>query len=179
MTWHDLLLRARALFSRRRAETELDEELRFHLEMEARKMKNHGMDDRQAQQAARAHFGGLDRAAEECRDARGLTTLENLARDTRYGLRMLAKSPVFTAVAVLSLAIGIGANTAVFSLVDAVLLESLPVKDPEQLVVLKWGARKQPGQEKRRYVRNYRLPRIQASRARPDRWAPSHGHRRG
>jgi predicted permease len=140
MSIADLLLRLRALRSRRRAEAELDEEIQFHLAMEARKLRQSGMDGG----SARTEFGGVDQFREECRDVRGLTPLENLGRDLHYGLRMLRKSPVFTAVAVLSLAIGIGANTAVFTLVDAVLLRLLPVRNPEELVVLKWGARKAP-----------------------------------
>jgi predicted permease len=144
MGWTDLLLRMRALRFHRRAERDLDDELQFHLEMEARKLRHAGQSEAEARRSARAHFGGVDLAGEECRDARGLTALENLARDIRYGARMLRKTPVFTAVAVLSLAIGIGANTAVFTLVDAVLLKLLPVKNPEELVVLKWGARKSP-----------------------------------
>ena len=138
----DFLLRLRALVRRRRAENELDEELRFHIEMEAGKNRGAGMADAQARQMARAHFGGVEQVREECRDLRGLTLLENLARDIRYGSRVLRKTPVFTVIAVLSLAIGIGANTAVFSLLDTVLLRMLPVRNPEQLVVARWGARK-------------------------------------
>jgi macrolide transport system ATP-binding/permease protein len=141
MSWNDLLLRLRALRSRERAESELDDELKFHLEMEARKLAERGLSERAARTAARAGFGGVEQVREECRDARGVSVLENLARDVRYGLRMLAKTPVFTAVAILSLAIGIGANTAVFTLIDALLLKSLPVRHPEQLVALKWGTK--------------------------------------
>src|SRR5208283_5177694 len=140
MGWTDLLLRLRALMRRRRAEGELDEELNFHLEMEARKSRIAGMAEVDARRKARATFGGVDQVREQCRDVRGLTSLEDLARDIRYGARVLRKTPAFTAIAVLSLAVGIGANTAVFSLLDTVLLRMLPVRNPEQLVVLRWGA---------------------------------------
>src|SRR5438477_1923488 len=145
MGWTDLLLRLRALVRRRRAEGELDEELTFHIEMEARRNRAAGVADREARQRAQARFGGVQRVREECRDVRGLTLLENLARDIRYGARVLRKTPVFTVIAVLSLAVGIGANTAVFSLLDTVLLRMLPVRNPEQLVVARWGASKDPG----------------------------------
>ena len=144
MGWHDLALRLRALFARRRAESELDEELSFHLAMEAEKNRTRGVDAREAALRARRAFGGVDYHREECRDARGLTLIENLMRDLRYGVRVLARTPVFTAVAVLSLAIGIGATTAVFSLVDVVLLRSLPVRHPEELVVLGMSANNGP-----------------------------------
>jgi predicted permease len=107
--------------------------------METRKNRAAGMGDSAARLSARASFGGVDLAAEDCRDVRGLTLLENLVRDFRYGVRVLRKTPVFTAVAVLSLAIGIGANTAIFSLLDTVLLRMLPVRNPEQLVIFHWG----------------------------------------
>jgi predicted permease len=144
MNWNDLLLRLRALRSPQRAESDLDDELQFHLEMEARKMQESGLPEQDARRRARVEFGGVEQSREECRDVRGITWLENAGRDLRYGVRMLRKSPVFTTVAVLSLAIGIGANTAVFTLVDTILVRMLPVKNPEQLVILKWGARKQP-----------------------------------
>jgi predicted permease len=140
MSWTDLLLRLRALMRHRSAECELDDELRFHMEMEARKERASGMTNEEARRVARLRFGGEEQVREECRDVRGLTLLENLARDVRYGARMLRKTPGFTAIAVLSLAIGIGANTAVFSLLDGILLRLLPVRSPEQLVVAKWGA---------------------------------------
>jgi hypothetical protein len=114
MGWTDLLLRLRALVRRRHAEGELDEELNFHIEMEARKGRYAGMTDAEARQSARARFGGVAQVGEQCRDVRGLTFLENLARDMRHGARVLRKTPLFTAIAVLSLAIGIGANTAGF-----------------------------------------------------------------
>ena len=141
MGWRDLLLRLGALVRHGRAESELDEELRFHMEMEVRKEQANGLTAEQARRNARVRFGGMEQAREQCRDVRGLTFLENLARDVRYGVRVLRKTPVFTAIAVLSLAIGIGANTAVFSLLDTILLRMLPVRNPEQLVVAKWGTR--------------------------------------
>ena len=142
MGWNDLLLRLLALVRRGRAEGELDEELRFHMEMEARKERAAGVAEEEARRSARARFGGVEQVREECRDVRGLSFLENLARDIRYGARLLRKTPVFTAIAVLSLGIGIGANTAVFTLVDTVMLRMLPVRNPEQLVVARWGAHK-------------------------------------
>jgi predicted permease len=144
MTWDDFRLRLRALLLRRRAERDLDDELRFHLEMEARKNQAAGSDPADAVRQALRNFGGLEQRREECRDARGTSAVENLARDLRYGIRVLRKSPVFTCVAIASLAIGIGANTAVFSLVDTVLLRTLPVRNPEELVVFGWSAKESP-----------------------------------
>ena len=138
MGWTDLWLRLRALASRGRAERDLDEELNFHLEMEARKARQSGLAETDAERRARVNFGGVDQARESCRDVRGLGFLQSLGRDLRYGLRVLLRSPAFTAAAVLSLAVGIGATTAIFSLVDAVLLRTLPVRDPQQLVAAKW-----------------------------------------
>lgn len=142
MSWTDLMLRLRSLVRYRSAEGELDEELSFHMEMEARKNRAAGMADTEARRSARARFGGVEQVREQCREVRGLTFLEDMVRDIRYGARILRKAPVFTAMAVLSLAIGIGANTAVFSLLDTVLLRMLPVRNPEQLVVVRWGAKK-------------------------------------
>ena len=144
MGWNDLTMRLRALVSRRRVESELDEELSFHLAMEAEKNRARGMDGAESDLQARREFGGVAHFREECRDARGLTALENLVRDVRYGIRVLRRTPVFTVVAMASLAIGIGANTAVFSLVDTVLLRSLPVRNAEELVVLGWSANNGP-----------------------------------
>jgi hypothetical protein len=144
MGWNDLAMRLRALLSRRRVESELDEELSFHLAMEAAKNRTRGLGATEAGRAARREFGGVEQYREECRDARGLNTIENLARDVRYGVRVLRRTPVFTAVAIASLAVGIGANTAVFSLVDTVLLRSLPVRNAEELVVLGWSANNGP-----------------------------------
>lgn len=104
MGWTDIRLRLRALASRRRAERELDEELSFHLEMEARKARLAGLPEADASRRARVNFGGVDQARERCRDVRSLGFLESLARDLRYGLRVLLRAPAFTAAAVLSLA---------------------------------------------------------------------------
>ena len=127
--------RCRALVFRDRQEAELDEELRFHLEHEtARLMREAGLGPREARRQARVDFGGVERFKEEVREARGIRVLDDLGKDVRYGARGLAKNRAFTAVAVISLALGIGVNTAVFSVVDAMLLHPFPYDDPDRLV---------------------------------------------
>ena len=124
----------RRLFGRGDLDRELDAELRDHLERQVADYTAQGLSEAEARRRAAAKFGGLDQAKEYCRDQRGTRWIEDLVTDLRYGLRMLAHSRTFTAVAVLSLALGIGANTAIFTLVNSMLLRALPVRAPEELV---------------------------------------------
>jgi putative ABC transport system permease protein len=124
----------RKLTGRGALERELDAELRDHIERRVADLKTTGLADVEARRRARAEFGGLDQAKEYCRDVRGTRWFEDLVMDLRYGLRMLAASRTFTLVAVFSLALGIGANTAIFTLVNSLLLKTLPVHEPERLV---------------------------------------------
>ena len=128
--------RVRALLHRSREEREMEEELRFHLDMAVEQKVREGMAPEEARRRAAIEFGAVERFKEEVREARGLGVLEDLGRDARFGLRGLRRQKSFTAAALATLALGIGATTAIFGVVSALLLRPLPFAEPERLVQL-------------------------------------------
>src|SRR4030095_4918362 len=134
-----LFHRLRAGLRRRNIEGELDRELQFHLEMETAENLRRGMSEEEARRAARLSFGGVERTKEDYRDIARFRRLEELWKDARYGARMLLKTPGFTAAAALTLALGVGANTAVFSVVYATLLKPLPYPEAERIYAVEIG----------------------------------------
>ena len=131
-----LVSRCWGMFQKGRSEQELDEELRSHLDMQIEENIRKGMTPNEAAHAARRSFGGGDQVKEIYRDQRGLSMVETTVQDIRFGFRLLFKSPGFTLVAALTLALGIGVNTAIFSTVNGVMLRPFPFREPKQLVAV-------------------------------------------
>jgi len=130
----DLCFRLRALFRRTASESELDAELNFHFERQVEKNMRSGMTREEAVREARMDFGGMTQVKEDCRRAWGTALIETLVQDIGYGVRLLVRNPGFSTTALLTLTLGIGATTAIFSLVDAVLLRPLLYRDPQRLL---------------------------------------------
>lgn len=132
----DLRYRLRALFRRKQMEADLDEELRYHFDRAVEKYRESGMNESEARRRARMAFGGHEQMKEDAREARGTSFIENTAQDARYALRQLRANPIFAAVMIATLALAIGANSAIFSVVDGVLLRRLPYARADRVVRL-------------------------------------------
>ena len=150
--------RLRWLLKRRLKEAELQEEIQFHLDEDADEREASGIPPAEAHLAARRELGNIARVQEDTRDAWGWTLLEQLVQDLRYAGRTMGSNKTFTVLAILSLALGIGANTAIFSFMDSILLRSLPVSDPKSLVLLEWHTEKRAMHGTNRHDDSYTDP---------------------
>jgi len=146
--WHKIQSGFRALFRKEQLDQEMDEEMRAHIELRTQANIEAGMNPDEARYAALRGFGGMEQVKEVCRDLRGVGWIETFWQDVRFGLRMLRKNPSFTTVAVLTVALGIGATTAIFSVVNGVLLRPMQFKDVDRLVMI-WETDKETPQELR------------------------------
>src|SRR5436190_7711760 len=143
--WRKPQLRFRALFKKRKLDAEMDEEMRSHIEMQTQENLDAGMNPDEARYAALRQFGWVESIKETCRERRGMMWIEHLIQDLRYGLRMLRKNPGSTVIAVLLLALGIGGNTAVFSVVDKAILNPIPGKAADHVIALQEVEVSRPG----------------------------------
>jgi hypothetical protein len=128
------------LFARKRLESDLDKELRFHFESQVADKVRSGLSQDEARRRTRMEFGGIDQIKEDCRESRGTQWVESMLQDVRFAVRQLRKSPAFTLITIVSLALGIGANTAIFTLLNAILLRPLPVQNPGELLLFGDGS---------------------------------------
>src|SRR5258708_38764740 len=141
MNWNDLWLRLCALILRNRVESELDDELESHIEMQARKNLAAGMSEAEALRRARVQFGGAEQVKEECRDARGIRLIETIGQDILYAIRGFRRSPTFVVTVVATLALGLGLNTTLFTIFNAYFFRTLSVHDPHSLFEFLWTDR--------------------------------------
>lgn len=150
--------RCRSLLRRSCAEADLQREIDLHIEQLAKERMAAGMNESEALIAARREFGPVALTKEQCRDMRGINFVEELTRDLSFAFRALRKSPVFTLTALLSLALGIGANTAIYSFMDAIMMRALPIPHPENLFVVNWRAKGWPKIVHQQHGDGYKTP---------------------